>query len=363
LVIDSKDPGTTAPPASAPFHRSAITLAGSGAGQGFGSVSLPVPDSAAIVGLSFYGRWYISDQNAVGGFAVSPVFKLTIFANTTGTLAIDDPSIFIRQQYLDFLNREPEPGPDGLYGTADDPMNFYLNLLNGCEPTDADCIRFMRGVLSGNFFRSPEFQRKGNFVMYLYMVSIGQRPVMPAELQTKNDPTLNDRPHFAEFSADLASISTPNDDPVLTEQKKNELTEAWLLRAQIQQLYPATMSNSAFVQKLIEISGVTPANQNWVAELNAGTKTRARVLREFAESPEVNAKFYQQSFVTMEYFGYLRRDPEDCHNPGNWGGSDPNQCGFIFHNNRFNIPGVPADQIENIIVRGFIESPEYRGRF
>ena len=107
---------------------------------------------------------------------------------------------------------------------------------------------------------------------------------------------------------------------------------------------------------------MTPANQNWVAELNAGTKARARVLREFAESPEVHAKFYKQSFVTMEYFGYLRRDPEDCHNPANWGGSDPSQCGFIFHNNRFNIP-VSPDVIENIIVRGFIESPEYRARF
>lgn len=89
----------------------------------------------------------------------------------------------------------------------------------------------------------------------------------------------------------------------------------------------------------------------------------ARVLREFAECPEVNAKFYQQSFVTMEYFGYLRRDPEDCHNPANWTGGDPNQCGFIFHNSRFNTPGASSDVIENIIVRGFIESPEYRGRF
>ena len=363
LVIDSRDPGTGAPPASASFHRSSITLSGSGAGQGVGSISLSIPNTAAIVGLSFYGRWYISDQNANGGFAVSPAFKFTVFnAGTTGTLAINDPSIFIRQQYLDFLNREPEPGPDALYGTADDPMNFYLELLNRCSPTDGECIQFMRGLLSANFFRSPEFQRKGNFVMYLYMVSIGQRPVTAAELHTKNDPTLHDRPHFAEFSADLASISTPNDDPVLTEQKKNELTDAWLLRTQIQQLYPASMSNSAFVQKLIDTSGVTPANQNWVAELNAGTKTRARVLREFAESAEVNAKFYKQSFVTMEYFGYLRRDPEDCHNPANWGGSDPSQCGFIFHNNRFNIP-VSPDVIENIIVRGFIESPEYRARF
>jgi len=60
----------------------------------------------------------------------------------------------------------------------------------------------------------------------------------------------------------------------------------------------------------------------------------------------------------MEYFGYLRRDPEDCH-----ASMDPSNCGYIFHNSRFNTPGANPDMIENIIVRGFIESPEYRGRF
>jgi hypothetical protein len=57
----------------------------------------------------------------------------------------------------------------------------------------------------------------------------------------------------------------------------------------------------------------------------------------------------------MKYFGYLRRDSEDCH-----GASDPG-CGFIFRNNRFNLSS-DTDLIQNIIVRGFIESPEYINR-
>jgi hypothetical protein len=60
----------------------------------------------------------------------------------------------------------------------------------------------------------------------------------------------------------------------------------------------------------------------------------------------------------MEYLGFLRRDPEDCHLS-----SDPANCGYIFHNSRFNTPGAHPDMIENFIVRGFIESPEYRHRF
>ena len=196
--------------------------------------------------------------------------------------------------------------------------------------------------------------------MFLYMVSIGQRPVTSAELATKNDPTLNDRPHYAEFFADLGSISTPNDDPALTNAKKDALAADWVNRAQIQTLYPASLTNAQFAQALANTAGVTLSASTQTAV--AGASTRAQILRIIAESPEVSNKFYKPAFVTMEYFGYLRRDPEDCHNPANWTNNDPNNCGYIFHNNRFNLP-ADQDFIENTIVRGFIESPEYFNRF
>jgi len=43
------------------------------------------------------------------------------------------------------------------------------------------------------------------------------------------------------------------------------------------------------------------------------TQTRARVLRQIAESNEVYQKYYNQAFVVMQYFGYLRRDPDILH--------------------------------------------------
>jgi DNA-binding beta-propeller fold protein YncE len=257
---------------------------------------------------------------------------------------IDDPLFLVHQQYLDFLNREPD--------TAG--LQFYLNILNGCQSSDTECNKYTRGALSANFFRSPEFQRKGSYVIYLYMVSLGQRPVTPSEL---NDLAKIDRPHFSEFTRDLASISTPNDDPVLTESKKAALADGWIQRPEFQTRY-GNLSNADFVQALLNTAGVAIANQSQlVNELNTGAKTRGQVLRAIAESPEVNAKFYKQAFVTMEYFGYLRRDPEDCH-----GNPDPAQCGYIFHNQRFQLVADP-DFLENTIVRGFIESPEYRQRF
>lgn len=263
---------------------------------------------------------------------------------TNQVITIADYDFFIQQQYIDFLRRFPEP----------DGMQFYLNILNGCVQTDIECIKFTRGALSANFFRSPEFQRKGSYVMYLYMVSIGQRPSTVAEL---SDPTKLERPHYAEFMADLQTISVPDDDPVLTEQKKVALTNAWMQRTEIKNKYDA-LSNSAFVQKLVDTAGVTIPNQSQlVSDLTAGTKTRAQVLRIIAESPQVNDKFYKQAFVTMEYFGYLRRDPEVC-----VGSSNPSQCGYIFHNERFKLT-ADKDFLENTIVRGFIESPEYINRF
>lgn len=276
-----------------------------------------------------------------GDVKVKPV---RLRPGTNKVITIDDSDFFIQQQYIDFLRRFPEPAG----------MNFYLNILNGCHPSDIECSKFTRGALSANFFRSPEFQRKGSYVMYLYMVSIGQRPATVAEV---TNPAKVDRPHYAEFMADLGSISVPNDDPVLTEQKKVQLTNAWMQRAEIKAKYDG-LSNAAFVQKLLDTAGVTISNQTQlVNDLNTGAKTRAQVLRSIAESPQVDDKFYKQAFVTMEYFGYLRRDPESC-----FGHPNPSQCGFIFHNERFKLT-ADKDFLENTIVRGFIESPEYRNRF
>jgi hypothetical protein len=277
-----------------------------------------------------------------GDIKVKPL-RLRPGTNTVITIA--DYDFFVQQQYVDFLRRFPEPSG----------LQFYLDILNGCQPSDIECIKFTRGAVSANFFRSPEFQRKGSYVMYLYMISLGQRPATVDDLAIPG-PKI-DRPHYPEFMADLGTISTPNDDPALTNQKKDELSVAWLQRTEINNIYGG-LSNSAFVQKLVDTAGVTLPNQTQlVNDLNGGQKTRAQVLRAIAESPQVDEKFYKQAFVTMEYFGYLRRDPEVC-----VGSPNPSQCGYIFHNERFKLT-ADKDFLENTIVRGFIESPEYTNRF
>jgi hypothetical protein len=62
-----------------------------------------------------------------------------------------------------------------------------------------------------------------------------------------------------------------------------------------------------------------------------------------AESPEVTGKFYNKAFVVMQYFGYLRRDPD------------------ILYLNWLEILNQTNDY--RVMVNGFLNSLEYRQRF
>ncbi len=84
LVINSTDPGIGAAiPASGDFARVQTGLSNSGNGNGYGSISLAIPDNPALVGQTFFGRWYITDALAENGFSVSQVFRFTIFGEAT----------------------------------------------------------------------------------------------------------------------------------------------------------------------------------------------------------------------------------------------------------------------------------------
>jgi hypothetical protein len=75
------------------------------------------------------------------------------------------------------------------------------------------------------------------------------------------------------------------------------------------------------------------------------SKTRAQVLREVVESNEVKSKMFNDAFVLMEYFGYLRRDAEPA-----------GLNAWLTYLN-----ANPTDY--RTMVRGFINSVEYRKRF
>ncbi|MEP7339250.1 MAG: cytochrome c peroxidase [Acidobacteriota bacterium] len=84
MVIDKNDPGASSGiPASGSLARITVPLAGTGAGNGYASATLAIPNDAALNGATLFGRWYVVDGAAPGGVAVTPAFKMTIF----GTVA------------------------------------------------------------------------------------------------------------------------------------------------------------------------------------------------------------------------------------------------------------------------------------
>jgi hypothetical protein len=100
-----------------------------------------------------------------------------------------------------------------------------------------------------------------------------------------------------------------------------------------------------------EIRGNFPATQAFrdslVNGMNAATETRATVLRKIAESSYFTTLEFNRAFVTMQYFGYLRRDPDTA--------------GFNFWFNKLNSFG--GDYIVAEMTKAFITSAEYRQRF
>jgi cytochrome c peroxidase/(2Fe-2S) ferredoxin len=80
LVISDSDPGNTSTiPATGSFNRTVVNLNGSGAGNGYTSVSIPIPNDTSLIGRTFFGRWYINDAGAASGVAVSQAFRFTVF--------------------------------------------------------------------------------------------------------------------------------------------------------------------------------------------------------------------------------------------------------------------------------------------
>ena len=202
---------------------------------------------------------------------------------TTGGNPVIDSSFFVRQQYIDFLGREPDPA--GLAG--------WLDVLNNCGtkyPTPCDRIE-----VSAGFFRSPEFQTRGYFVFRFYPVVLGRNP------------------SYSEFMPDLAKVSGFLTDAQL-EAAKTAFIQDFMSRQEFQNKY-SSLTDAAFHDTLVQTAGVDPGI-SFPQSTPQGPMTRAAFLRAFIDSTVVYNKFYNQSFVVMQYFGYLRRDPDALYT--NW---------------------------------------------
>src|SRR5205807_1260138 len=80
---------------------------------------------------------------------------------------------------------------------------------------------------------------------------------------------------------------------------------------------------------------------------------RASVLRQVAENPSLKASESNRAFVLMQFFGYLRRNPDDA--------PDSDYTGYDFWLSKLEQFGGDFQKAE--MVKAFISSAEYRQRF
>ncbi len=231
-----------------------------------------------------------------------------------GANPLDSTRFFVREQYLDFLSRDPEPGEP------------WSAVLNNCAPTDPTCDRIQ---VSSAFFRSQEFQLKGLFVFKFYKVALARLPT------------------YAEMTADMRAVTAMTSDELV--RKRDAYAAAWVARPEFVAGYPTSLSDAEFVDRLLAADQLTltgsVTRDTLVADLRAGAKTRADVLRAVVDHADTNAKEFNPAFVAMQYFGYLRRDPEP-QGYANWLAT---------------INANPNDF--RSMVNGFVNSTEYRLRF
>jgi hypothetical protein len=86
---------------------------------------------------------------------------------------------------------------------------------------------------------------------------------------------------------------------------------------------------------------------------SSNTTARAQALRQVAEHTGLYNAEYNRAFVLAEYFGYLRRNPNDA--------PDSDYTGYDFWLTKLN--QFNGNYINAEMVKAFLSSIEYRKRF
>ncbi len=249
-----------------------------------------------------------------------------------------DPEFFVRQHYRDFLNRDPDPAG----------LSFWINQTTNCGNAD---LLVCRINVSAAFFVSIEFQETG-YLAYLAReaaYNTGER------LQIRD--FLTDVPQLSKGV--VVGVAGWEDQ---LEANKQAFYKNFVSSEQFrgQFYFPDSMSPADVVNKLNENAGGVLSQQErdqLVAELTADNTVegRAKILRKVVEDQDFVRQEKNRAFVLMQYFGYMRRNPNDA----------PERTldfsGYNFWLSKLNAHG--GNYISAEMVKAFITSSEYQERF
>jgi hypothetical protein len=314
------------------------------------------------------GRWSFTGASVVvgqaynisfvkSGYSFAPpglAFSVNQAAQDMGDVVatkgnqIDASDFFVTQHYRDFLGREPDPSG----------LNFWTNEIEGCG-LNLQCRQVKRINVSAAFFLSIEFQETGYLVERMYKVAYGDLTEASTGLVV---PIIKRQ----EFLADTPLISSGvvvgvGNWQAQLDNNKNAYALAFVQRSRFTSAYPAGMTPSQFVARLDQNTGgaLTQTQQvdALVGELTANNTDagRASVLRKVAENAEVDRREKNRAFVLMEYYGYLRRNPNDAPN------TPLDFSGYNFWLTKLN--QFSGNFVQAEMVKAFLDSTEYRQRF
>jgi hypothetical protein len=238
---------------------------------------------------------------------------------------IDYAPYFVRSHYQDFFGREPDEGG----------RNYWTAKIAECG-SDRACVEARRVDVSAAYFLSIEFRETGYLAYRLYRASFGRTV------------------RFDEFVAETrelgkgVTVGTAGWADKLAANKRAFL-ETWVRREDFRARYDG-MSDYWFVNVLFtDMMGVEATQEErdaLVAQLRGGA-SRAEVLAKIVDHPAFSRKELNRAFVLMQYFGYMRRDPDDR--------------GFAFWLKKLEDNGGDYNRAQ--MVFSFLDSIEYRERF
>jgi len=261
---------------------------------------------------------------------------------------IDGSTFFVAQQYADFLNRSPDA----------DGLTFWTNNINNCAPQPS-CIEGKRVDTSAAYFLSVEFQQTGYWVERMYKSAYGDTTGTSTYggSHQLSVPVVR----FGDFLYDTQKVGKgvivgQSGWEGVLETNKHDFADQFVLRSQFTSAFPTSLTPAQFVDTLNTNAGnplSSSERDGLVNDLTTGAKTRAQVLRAVVEDQDLYNSEFNRAFVLMQYFGYLRRNPDSA--------PDMDYFGYDFWLQKliqYNGNYTAAE-----MVKAFIESVEYRQRF
>ena len=254
-------------------------------------------------------------SNPVNGTIARSQGKCIIIGDDNGSgNLIDLPGFFVRQHYLDFLNREPDASG----------FEFWRNQITSCG-SDLQCVEARRIDVSASFFLSIEFQQSGYLVERFNKIVYGDgtgSSTFPTAHQLSVPWVLR-----SEFVQDTQRIlqgvivlQTGWEQALETNKQAYAVEFVQRLRSSAADPFPDTMTPAEFVDKLNQNAGnvLSPGERQTAINLFGGAanssnvNSRAQAVRMVAEDQDLYNAEFNRAFVLTQYYGYLRRNPNDA---------------------------------------------------